>query len=912
APRPPADGAPVAEVVAESEPMPSMGAAEAGSEEDPASLAAAVAWSLLQQGRPEAAESWFRRALEHRPNLESAAEGLAGLLWERGDTREAASLAERFPGNPRLEPYRIGALAERALRAYEGQRWQESLELLEELSRRRPLERQERLRHAWSLYRLGRFEESAQEMEELYREAPGTDDVGMAPPGSVETNAGKRRWAGESSGSRSSKRRIGGSAEAASEEPAALPATAWRRVGEAGSPPPQVAAASEPSPRAEPSPVQEPAATVPSSRLEPPFVPRRTLGARPYSSRDSSSRQVPSRGLASATVGRTDRPASLGQLELTAPPSPEPAPEPGSGWTSDPGPLEERVQAALVLGWSAYRQRQWEAAANWFGRALHLRPDLAEAAHGLVLARLEQGNTWEAEQLARRYQTYPPMMELLGRVLAARGDELAAAGEPAAALDKLEEAALYGALSRGQQITRAWTQYQVGRKASAATLFEQLYREQPDAQSAEGLLYSFKDLGRVPALEQIAAEIPGPQAEWLQQQIATLYAQRKLFLASERARPGRFPELQGVTGPLLAAGWVFHDKTGVPGLGELRLERVPMIARYTWGDVVQLELGVDRLTLDSGQLLPGAEVGSLPAQAAAFVAPPTTRLEDSYVPYLRLQREGWLEPYVELTTTPSNAVLDSTLAGRAGVVYQRPQGNWMGEVYVRPVQESILAYGGLVDPYVGDAWGRVLRRGGKIGGYRQWTRRWGSFLELGTEDIDGEGVAENQRNYLALSVSATTKPRGLDFLAIGPYVFGEENDLNLERFTRGHGGYFSPEEMVETGLAAQFATTEGRPWWLTGRVSLGYHRHIKAQAPFFPLAPDGRFYPREVVTGSALAVELRGLWRLGDSFHLGGGLALNDSPRYDYTSAQIYLAWTPETRAALLSTDLLRRAATFP
>jgi len=90
--------------------------------------------------------------------------------------------------------------------------------------------------------------------------------------------------------------------------------------------------------------------------------------------------------------------------------------------------------------------------------------------------------------------------------------------------------------------------------------------------------------------------------------------------------------------------------------------------------------------------------------AGAYVAVPTTRLVNSFEPYLSYQHQGTLTTYAGIGMTPSGAAVSSALVGNLGFTRQTERGNWGAELFSQPMRESILSYTGIVDPYSGQPW----------------------------------------------------------------------------------------------------------------------------------------------------------------------------------------------------------------
>ena len=65
---------------------------------------------------------------------------------------------------------------------------------------------------------------------------------------------------------------------------------------------------------------------------------------------------------------------------------------------------------------------------------------------------------------------------------------------------------------------------------------------------------------------------------------------------------------------------------------------------------------------------------------------------------------------------------------------------------------------------------------------------------------------------------------------------------NLDYFTFGQGGYFSPEYLLQGALGIQFMTKEGQNYLLRGSATLGWQTYRQDATPVFPLENSTAVY----------------------------------------------------------------------
>jgi hypothetical protein len=221
-----------------------------------------------------------------------------------------------------------------------------------------------------------------------------------------------------------------------------------------------------------------------------------------------------------------------------------------------------------------------------------------------------------------------------------------------------------------------------------------------------------------------------------------------------------------------------------------------------------------------------------------------------------------------------------------------------------------LSYVGIRDPYQGDAWGRVFRQGLELQGWRVVAPRWTVAGLVRASLYQGEDVADNHGLSLNLGLGRNLDVAGFDDFSIGPVLDYSRFDKNLSHFTRGHGGYYSPQRDLGLALALYFQSAEAREWLVRGQARLGTRRQYEAASPWLPLAPDGRFFASARHTGFGGGGELQGVWRLAPHWQLGAAAAYDRSPTFEQGSGYIFLRYLLEPRPAVFGSDLPR--SVFP
>jgi len=845
-----------------------------------------------------------------------AAYGLAISRKDAGDLSGAEEIARQYPDDPRMRQLLAelrSSGGEEAAAAYEAGRYQETLRLLKQLEKRRTLTHQERLYRAWSLYYLERYEEAARCFQIIAKDEAEAGVPDLSPTPAFPD----------------------------------LPVT----------PPAERAPALPPR-----EPVLEIRPPVGTARGDLPPFPWESTS--PFS---GSRTPPPSAG----PGARAEVPTAVpGVWQPSGPPRTWPPPTSSySGPPRSSGSADEDAGIALALAWIRFEQGSYLEAGQWFERVLSLKPGDPDALYGLALSYLRRGDVAGARDLARRYPQDPRMSQLLIDGLLGEAADAYNRQDYNGTLRALDEAAAFGPLPRDSRVLRAWALFNSRRVPEAARAFEDLYREGLDSQSAEGLYYSLNELRDYASLDRLGRELGGPLSRMQPppQAVASVppplpstyggqpypgarqpYEESRRYTYEERRAPRR-PEvppyqarseteqgyfdsklflraaalhgedpsspLSNIDSGSIALGGVLHSRSGLPGLDQLDLGIFPYLqGRFYVSPVDELELFIENVVMDSGTLPQQAPIGAYPIQPRrrVYQFAPTTRLDGGVAFRIRFRHEGRFSPYLEVGSTPTNGALDAAFVGRAGFGWQFSRGSVGVEAFRLPVRESLLSYTGLRDPYSGSLWGQVLRGGGRVTNYTQWGRSFGSYIEVIADTLTGERVAPNDHIGVRFALPYTWKPPRFDGISIGPYVFYDSYDLNLGAFTLGHGGYFSPQDFLEGGLALQFTTEEARRFTAYGRLALGFQAFQKDAVPVLPLVPDGRFYPAEDINGSVIVLNLKGLWQVAPRVQLGAGLGFAESPRYDYFSLSLLGRYLFRPRTAIFSTDLPGREIEYP
>ncbi|TJZ76276.1 cellulose synthase subunit BcsC-related outer membrane protein [Chitiniphilus eburneus] len=582
------------------------------------------------------------------------------------------------------------------------------------------------------------------------------------------------------------------------------------------------------------------------------------------------------------------------------------------------------ADTALLAGWSAYQAGEAEAARDWFERAWQWQPADREAPYALAVIALDQGELDRADQLlATPALADDPRLPALHAQLAyAQAVEANRRGDYAASQVALARASGYGVPAGDILRLQGWNALQLGDASQAARDFAGLYRAAPLPETAEGLALARQRLGELEVLAREADELGGPLADFSDALQARQQYQRKLFLASHATLPAfralipaaqhhAPPSLAGIDSPSLAFAPGYEHRSGDAGRGRLD----------AWSGAVRGELIRDQDALQVRYRHLWLDAGEAPAQAhigtpgTVYATSPVTRDQADEL-WLGWTREDWTSwrAGIGVTTGGDGATAwEGQLAART----QMATGWWELSLDAAPVRESLLSWRGMADPYrPGERWGAVQRQ--RLAGalFTQPVPRWGISAAARVERLPGDDVQTNQGWGLDLALGYDLQQAGFDYLTVGPSVRYQHYRDNLGQFTRGHGGYYSPQQDWALGVASQFLTEEGRATQWRGGLELGYGHSRQDATPCFPLgAPAGTDCPDYAATtdrGLYASLQLAGVHRLSANWQAGGMLSAGASPGNDtQVAGMLFLRYFFEPRGAVFSRDLPGDARTL-
>jgi cellulose synthase operon protein C len=332
--------------------------------------------------------------------------------------------------------------------------------------------------------------------------------------------------------------------------------------------------------------------------------------------------------------------------------------------------------------------------------------------------------------------------------------------------------------------------------------------------------------------------------------------------------------------PFVAATNLLAGRAGDPGFDRLIVEDGAMSSFYTATNAVRFGVEGRGVYLFSGSPngSSGYRFGSL-AEGATFN-------EQSALGYA-----GDLQ----LSTNTFGFMFGVTPRGF-------PVENFIGGLRFRPlngpvtftaardsVKDSLLSYAGVRDPASGVVYGGVVSSGGTV------QLRWdpsptqnshiGAYVSGGGAFLQGKNVPDNWQ----VTGMAGLYGRVVKGLTLGVHVSGMHYDRNLQYFSLGQGGYFSPQAYGLASIPISYFARHQRFEYRL-RMSGGVQYISEDASPFYPTSagaalPNQGLYASSTHTGPNYDVDFRFGYRVSPHVYFEAFASANNARNYTYQAA---------------------------
>lgn len=358
----------------------------------------------------------------------------------------------------------------------------------------------------------------------------------------------------------------------------------------------------------------------------------------------------------------------------------------------------------------------------------------------------------------------------------------------------------------------------------------------------------------------------------------------------------------GYSGWLGGTGNISH-RTGDLGYEALTAMEAPMEASFPLGSWARFTLIARPVFLDSGQADGTAQIRTISAGGTISIIPePIGTLSGADAalnPPAQQNAAGiggeaqltWANFGVAVGYTPAGFLV-STITGRA--IWKPGNGPFSFSFLRDSVKDTQLSYSGLRDPgsatatFPGNIWGGVVTNQGNV----QWAKgdlASGYYVGAGGQYLTGYKVKSNSR--FDGSMGAYWRVRAIPEegnLNVGINFFGMHYATNLQAFTFGMGGYFSPQAYFLANVPITWTGNHQDRWHYNVMGSVGIQAFETQKSSLAPLSPQepGVLYLAPL-TSVGPNYDLRGqvAYALSDHWFVGGFATANNSRNYNNITA---------------------------
>lgn len=563
---------------------------------------------------------------------------------------------------------------------------------------------------------------------------------------------------------------------------------------------------------------------------------------------------------------------------------------------------------ARALGWTLFKDKNYKVAGEWFTQSLSWDDSSHETYYGLALCEFNQGNLRQAEAYARWHKdVYPGMKNLLGDILTERAMTAYEAGQFSPAIQYLDEVEDVRGLTAQEQEVYAWSLFKSGEYQLAAARFESLYAKSLDQRSAEGLFASYAKLENFDHVGRLSERYNGPLDTMYREHMGRVSYDQGLYRTAAAYDPSTYGVLANSYQKRTSFALGFHSKSGENDLDEFDIETLPALD-FTFPVNDFSTVGIEVTAKNYGQAAIGRDdlFGTVPdVRRPRFRVAPVSDYSTMVGANVRYEREGGLSPYIEIGAQQAIEGIDAVYLGEAGIGSGDGDYNWNVAVYRDTIEESVLSAIGQRDPYTGKVWGGVTETGIKGDVLLEFDHDIMFYSRASGGALSGTNVASNEHWNIAGGFKKDYDVSGFEYVSVGPVFTYDRYSRNLSQYTFGHGGYFSPQNLIQGTLGLEFLTEEGHEFLVKGSLGAGAQQNSQDSTAFFPLDDDGRSYRADDGSSGIFYVNLSGAHQLTDMLNFGAGLSYAATPSYDEFSAIFYLSLRFDTTPGLLLHDLL-------
>ena len=358
---------------------------------------------------------------------------------------------------------------------------------------------------------------------------------------------------------------------------------------------------------------------------------------------------------------------------------------------------------------------------------------------------------------------------------------------------------------------------------------------------------------------------------------------------------------------------LLNYRSGALGFDHLTALEAPFEVSIAAGYKARLSIIARPVFLDSGQADGTAQLTVLESTTAGTamktIAQPIGTLTTTDTTPPAQQNAVGLGGEVQLAFPQLAIAMGSTPTGFlvqtfTGRFYWKPgNGPFTFNFNRDSVKDSQLSYGGLRDPAgnslgtLGQIWGGVVANSGNVQ-YAKGDAQSGFYFSAGGQYITGYKVVDNKRIDGAGGAywRVLTEPE-YGSLNIGVNFFAMHYSKNLDAFTHGMGGYFSPQGYFLANVPFTWNGHYETHWHYSVAGGLGVQAFQENQIKLWPLVEDtametgqnNPLLPDKTSVGPNYDLRGQVSYQISPHWFAGGFLSANNTRNYSSTSAGFFV-----------------------
>jgi Tfp pilus assembly protein PilF len=362
--------------------------------------------------------------------------------------------------------------------------------------------------------------------------------------------------------------------------------------------------------------------------------------------------------------------------------------------------------------------------------------------------------------------------------------------------------------------------------------------------------------------------------------------------------------------PTMQVGFDFRDRSGAQGLAKLDEYSVPVEASFSPAGLGRMTLSATPTMIEAGRLKSGignvAQFGT-GALGLSYSTTNYTITNTGTTPGDQRATGVGLDLAYQLNdlkgdigATPIGFTENNIVGGVEWAPLLADRLRLRLTVERRAVDDSLLSYAGTTDARTGMKWGGVTRTGARAN-LEYSLGKMDFYAGGGVNMLDGQHVKDNNDVELGAGTSFPVWSNDTKEIRTGLDLVYFGYNRNLDYFTYGQGGYFSPQFFLAALVPLVFKDNVNDKLSYEIGGAVGPQTFRDKSSPLFPDDPSlqaaleasnvpgqSTFYAAQHETGVAGNVHAMIDYHVTPSLHLGARVSYAHAGNYDDTNASVF------------------------